>query len=247
MAALPAAVAWSEPDPPAASGPSREQIRAVLAAIPAAQSRDRLLFRLLAETGLRIGEALGLYIEDLDLTSDDEHLIVVGKGGRRRTVLLDDSDLVAQLRAYLKQRKYTHGPLFRAEKNGRGGPLRYQSVQGRWRRYCEAAGTAGWPGDDPQATRAPAPPDDAAVRRADRCDGRCGGARLAPASAGRSVTLRRAWRAGATRRTARTAAPPWLAAARMSPPVAPAPGRVERAAVGEERGQAAGDADPGGA
>jgi site-specific recombinase XerD len=128
---------------PAPRGLTREQVEAILAAIPAAQARDRLLFRLLAETGLRIGEALALYVEDLDLTPDDERLTVLGKGGRRRTVLLDDPALVHHLRAYLRQRRYRHGPLFRAEKNGRGGPLRYQSAQARWRRYCDAAGVAG--------------------------------------------------------------------------------------------------------
>jgi hypothetical protein len=46
-------------------------------------------------------------------------------------VLLDDANLVRQLWAYLKQTAYRHGPLFRAEKNRRGGPLRYQSVQER--------------------------------------------------------------------------------------------------------------------
>ena len=60
----------------------------------------------------------------------------------RRTVLLDDPRLVAQLRAYLRHRRYRYGPLFRAEKNGRGGPLRYQSIQERWQRYCRQAGIA---------------------------------------------------------------------------------------------------------
>jgi site-specific recombinase XerD len=129
-------------DLPQPRGLKREQVAAILAAIPTTQTRDRLLFRLLAETGLRIGEALGLYVEDLDLTPDDEHLTIVGKGGKRRTVLLDDPALVAQLRTYLTQRRYKHGPLFRAAKNGRGGPLRYQSVQERWQRYRTAAGIA---------------------------------------------------------------------------------------------------------
>ena len=44
-----------------------------------------------------------MHLEDLDLTADDEHLNVLGKGGQRRTVLLDDSRLVGQLRAHLKQ------------------------------------------------------------------------------------------------------------------------------------------------
>ncbi len=121
-------------------GLERAQIEAILANIPPARRRDRLLFRLLYETGLRVGEALSLYVEDVDLTTDDEHLHVLGKGGRKRTVLLDDQAVVAQLRAYLRHARYQHGPLFRAEKNGRGGPLRYQSVQALWTRYCTRAG-----------------------------------------------------------------------------------------------------------
>ncbi len=111
-------------------------------AIPAEHLRDRLFFRLLAETGLRVSEGLSLYVEDLDLSLDNEHLTVVGRGGKRRTVLLDDPRLVQQLRAYLKRMGYKHGPLFQAEKNGRGGPLRYQSMQERWDHYCSQAGVA---------------------------------------------------------------------------------------------------------
>lgn len=125
---------------PPPRGRPRAEIDAVLGAIPAANKRDRLLFRLIAETGLRISEALALHVEDLDLTADDEHLLVRGKGGRQRTLLLDDDRLVSALRAYLRQTGYRHGPLFRAEKNSRGGPLRYQSAQARWAGYCDTAG-----------------------------------------------------------------------------------------------------------
>ena len=112
----------------------------ILQAIPRSRPRDRLLFGLIAATGLRAGEALALYIEDLYLTPDDEHLSVLGKGERRRTVLLDDPQLVAMLRRYLKATGYRHGPLFRAQKNGTGGPLSYQSAQRRWASYCAKAG-----------------------------------------------------------------------------------------------------------
>ncbi len=95
-------------------------------------------------TGLRIGEALGVHAEDLDLTADDERLTVTGKGGRRRTILLDDPALVRELRAHLaaggRDPARARGPLFRALKGGRGGPLRYQSIHERWARYCAAAG-----------------------------------------------------------------------------------------------------------
>ncbi len=129
-----------QPDPPAVHGLKRKQVETILEVIPVAHNRDRLLFRLILETGLRIGEALALHIEDLDLTPDDEHLHVIGKGNKRRTILLDDRKLVMQLREYIKKNDYHFGPLFRAEKNGRGGALRYQSVQEHWERYCAQAG-----------------------------------------------------------------------------------------------------------
>ena len=137
-----ASVARVRPEPPRPRAVGREPVEAILKVIPTAQQRDRLLFRLIFETGLRVSEALGVHLEDLDLTADDEHLSVLGKGGQRRTVLLDDANLVRQLRAYLKQTGYRHGPLFRAEKNSRGGPLRYQSVQERWVGYCDRAGVS---------------------------------------------------------------------------------------------------------
>src|SRR5712691_8903534 len=129
-------------DPPQPRGVERDQIERIFKAIPASHLRDRLFFRLLTETGLRVSEGLSLYVEDLDLSLDNEHLTVVGKGGKRRTILLDDPRLVQQLRAYLKRMGYKHGPLFRAEKNGRGGPLRYQTMQERWDHYCSEAGVA---------------------------------------------------------------------------------------------------------
>jgi integrase len=126
-------------DPPQPRGVERSQIERILTIIPASHLRDRLFFRLLAGTGLRVSEGLSLYVEDLDLSLDNEHLTVVGKGGKRRTVLLDDPRLLQQPRIYLKRMGYQHGPLFRAEKNGRGGPLRYQSMQERWDSYCSQA------------------------------------------------------------------------------------------------------------
>lgn len=124
--------------PPRGVGPGT--VSKVLAAIPATQPRDRFLFRLIAETGLRVSEALGLYVEDLEMTPDDEHLRVEGKVGRHRTLLLDDPTLVRQLRTYLSKNGYRHGPLFRAAKNGTGGPLTYRSIQERWAGYCATAG-----------------------------------------------------------------------------------------------------------
>ncbi len=126
--------------PPTPRGVEAERVERVLRSIPPGKKRDRLLFGLIYQTGMRISEALGLYIEDLDLTPDDEHVTVVGKGGHQRTVLLDDPKLVRQLRGYLKEKGYARGPLFRAEINGDGGCLRYQSARELWVGYCRKAG-----------------------------------------------------------------------------------------------------------
>ena len=120
--------------------PSREDIERIFEQIPDHHLRDQLLFKLIFETGLRISEALSLYIDDLDLAIDDEHITVLGKGRRRRTILLDDPSLVVLLKQYLDKHGYQHGPLFRAHKNYRGGPLRYQSAQEKWDKYCQQAG-----------------------------------------------------------------------------------------------------------
>jgi hypothetical protein len=84
---------------PAPRGLPAGQVEQILAAIPRTRHRDLLLLTLIASTGLRASEALSLYVEDLDLTQDDEHLTVTGKGERRRTVLLDDPRLVASCAA----------------------------------------------------------------------------------------------------------------------------------------------------
>ncbi len=126
--------------PPQPRGVDADRVEKVLKGIPPGKKRDRLLFRLIYQTGMRVSEALGLYVEDLDLTPDDEHVTVAGKGGHQRTVLLDDPKLVRQLRGYLKEKGYARGPLFRAEINGGGGCLRYQSARELWVGYCRKVG-----------------------------------------------------------------------------------------------------------
>jgi len=118
-------------------------IRKILKAIPKHNLRDRLLFTLIAETGLRVSEALGIYVEDLVLTPDDEQIIVRGKGGRTRTVMLYAAPQSLQLlRRYLRRSGITSGALFRGDP-ARGGsnlPLHYRTAHHAWCRYCRRAG-----------------------------------------------------------------------------------------------------------
>ncbi|MCI4676228.1 tyrosine-type recombinase/integrase [Candidatus Mycolicibacterium alkanivorans] len=104
--------------------------------------RDRVLFETAYQCGLRASEACGLYVEDFDLTVDDEHVRVHGKGGTVRTVLLDDRCYVALVKLYLARVGYTCGPMFRASINGKGGPLSYSAAHNRWQSYCAAAEVA---------------------------------------------------------------------------------------------------------
>lgn len=136
-------VARVRQEPPLARGMTPTQVESLLKVIPVARARDRLLFRLLASTGLRIGEALALHVEDCQLDRDDERITVLGKGGRRRTVLLDDRVVVRLLRRHLREQGYQHGPVFRAERGQPLTALRYSSVQERFAAYASAAGLMG--------------------------------------------------------------------------------------------------------
>ncbi len=134
-------------EPPLPRGLTPTEVERLLAAIPPDRLRDRVLVLLLSTTGLRVGEALNLHVEDLKLTRDDERLAVLGKGGKRRTVLLDDPRLLRLLRRYLRESGYMRGPLFRAERGTPSTPLRYQSFHDRFARYAAAAGLTASPHD----------------------------------------------------------------------------------------------------
>ena len=108
--------------------------------LPTDVLRDRVLFETVYVCGARAEEVCNLYVEDLDLVLDDEHVRLHGKGGSVRTVLLDDRGYLALLKLYLARTGYTSGPLFRASINGRGGPLSYSAAHHRWQKYCAATG-----------------------------------------------------------------------------------------------------------
>lgn len=111
-------------------------------AVPLDRLRDRVLFETAYICGARASEVCGLYVEDFDLTLDNERVTLRGKGGTIRSVLLDDRGYLALVRLYLKRAKYAHGPMFRPSINGndRGDPLTYNAAYRRWQNYCAAAG-----------------------------------------------------------------------------------------------------------
>lgn len=91
-------------------------VKAILAAIPTTDRRNRLLFTLLYETGMRVGEALGIMLSDLALNVVDGGTIRIrGKGNKERVVpLIDAPRTIRLLRHFLKD-AHGIGPLFRGD------------------------------------------------------------------------------------------------------------------------------------
>src|SRR6266568_5383268 len=120
-----------------------EEVVKILKAIPASNVRDRTLFTLLYETGIRVGEALSLQCSDVQLLQDDEKIRVFGKGQRERTVMLQASpESIRLLRRHLRQNHLTSGSVFRGDPRYGGSPLplEYSVVHYAWQKYCTQAG-----------------------------------------------------------------------------------------------------------
>ena len=88
--------------------------------------RNRVVTMLLYDTGLRVGEALGIRLVDMELASRRIH--VIGKGRRPRTVYISET-MTATLRTYLQRRGNLEGnPWLFADEYGQG-ELEYSSYQ----------------------------------------------------------------------------------------------------------------------
>jgi integrase/recombinase XerD len=86
-----------------------EQVNRLLACLDVERFsglRNKTILMLLYDTGMRIGEALGARLTDLDL--DARRIHVLGKGRRPRTVYLSPT-MAAALRAYLQRRGNSEG------------------------------------------------------------------------------------------------------------------------------------------
>jgi len=139
--------------PRAISIPDVERLLQIAGDSPA-QRRDRALLELLYGTGARISEAVGLDIEDLDLTGQrgSEGVIatvrLAGKGGRTRIVPVG-SYARSALDAYLVQARPALAASARSGQrsravflNARGGRLTRQGAWGALRAAASRAGLA---------------------------------------------------------------------------------------------------------
>ena len=98
-------------------------------------TRDRALMLLLLRTGIRIGEALGLTVNDIDLKERKVHLLEGEKNSMGRVVYLSNDALFAMKR-WLTQRDTTKEFLFYGQGNG---ALCYSAARMRFVHYLRKA------------------------------------------------------------------------------------------------------------
>ncbi len=98
--------------------------------------RDRALFLLLLRTGIRIGEALGLRLNDLDIKGRKVHLYEGEKNSMGRVVYLSDDALFA-IKLWLRRRNKSKEFIFYGQSNGY---LCYSTGRGLFMKYLKKAG-----------------------------------------------------------------------------------------------------------
>lgn len=113
----------------------------VLGAVRQLPPVPRTLFLLLADTGLRVGEALSLDVCDVVWDPGQEAVLVErGKGGRARVVpLVPDMVCFAPLRKLCRERRA--GPLF---VSARGTRMDYDTARCWWEKALALAGVEGY-------------------------------------------------------------------------------------------------------
>ena len=98
--------------------------------------RDRALFLLLLRTGIRIGEALGLTLNDLDIRDRKVHLYEGEKNSMGRVVYLSDDALFA-IKLWLRGRDKNKEFIFYGRSHGH---LCYSTARGLFVKYLKKAG-----------------------------------------------------------------------------------------------------------
>jgi integrase/recombinase XerD len=98
--------------------------------------RDRALILLLLRTGMRIGEALGLRLNDLDMRDRKVHLFQGEKNSLGRVVYLSE-DVLSALKDWLRKRDENKEFVFYGHGNK---PICYSTGRSRFVRYIQKAG-----------------------------------------------------------------------------------------------------------
>ncbi len=98
--------------------------------------RDRALILLLLRTGMRIGEALGLRLNDLDMQDRKVHLFQGEKNSMGRVVYLSD-DVLWALKLWLRRRDPNQEFVFYGHGNK---PICYSTGRSRFVKYIQKAG-----------------------------------------------------------------------------------------------------------
>ncbi|HSB03568.1 MAG TPA: tyrosine-type recombinase/integrase [Thermodesulfobacteriota bacterium] len=98
--------------------------------------RDRALILLLLRTGIRIGEALGLRVNDLDMQDRKVHLFQGEKNSMGRVVYLSD-DVLGALKLWLRRSDSNREFVFYGHGNK---PLCYSTGRSRFVKYIQKAG-----------------------------------------------------------------------------------------------------------
>lgn len=125
---------------PVPAGDSRKDVAKAIAAAP---QPYRLIFTLLRETGMRVGEALGLNLGDVSLEPGREGLRVrEAKNKSERVVTLGPNATPKSLRGLRTHTRELAGlplttPLFRSN---RGTRVSYAAAQYQWAQRCARAG-----------------------------------------------------------------------------------------------------------
>jgi integrase/recombinase XerD len=117
---------------PRAMNPS--DVRTLLSVLD--DTRDRALILLLLRTGIRIGEALGLTLNDLDIQDRKVHLFEGEKNSMGRVVYLSDDALFA-VKLWLRRRDKNKEFVFYGQGNTR---LCYSAGRSRFVKYLKKAG-----------------------------------------------------------------------------------------------------------
>lgn len=102
-------------------------------------TQDRALILVLLRTGIRIGEALSLTLNDLDVKERKIHLYEGEKNNLGRVVYLSD-DAIFALKRWLRERKENKEVVFYTR--GHSG-VSYSTARGRFVKYLQKAGLEG--------------------------------------------------------------------------------------------------------